>query len=335
LSALTPPRAFPTNTPVPELDPSTPPPAMPQMQTPPAGPPPPMAPPPVMPPAPNVPGSLVPGLPPMIIDPNATTEEAPVLPVVPPPASTPGVTEAGDRQHTRIILDDLLLHLVDVGGSDLHLSAGIPPTVRVRGDMEPIPGYDALTPAQIKETLYGILTDKQREKFEEALELDLAYSVPGQARFRVNMLNQKQATGAVMRIIPWEIKNLDSLGLPSILGDFAMMPRGLVLVTGPTGSGKSTTLAAIIDKANRTRRGHIMTIEDPIEFIHQPRGCVVNQREVGADTHSFAAALKHVLRQDPDIILVGEMRDLETIGVALTAAETGHLVFGTLHTQSA
>ena len=179
------------------------------------------------------------------------------------------------------------------------------------------------------------MTERQRKVFEEELELDFAYAVPGHARFRVNVFQQREDIGAVMRVIPWEIVPLETLGMPEVIGTFAGLPRGLVLVTGPTGSGKSTTLAAIIDKINRSRRGHIMTVEDPIEFLHEHRGCLVNQREVGADTHGFRAALKHALRQDPDVILVGELRDLETISVALTAAETGHLVFATLHTQSA
>jgi twitching motility protein PilT len=187
----------------------------------------------------------------------------------------------------------------------------------------------------LQRILYAILTQQQREVFEENLELDFSYSLPGRARFRVNMYMQREAVGAAFRVIPFEIKNLDSLGIPPVVSSFSSLPRGFVLVTGPTGSGKSTTLAALIDIANSTRHDHIMTVEDPIEFLHRHRNCLVNQREVGTDTHSFAEALKHVLRQDPDIILVGEMRDLETIQVALTAAETGHLVFATLHTQDA
>jgi twitching motility protein PilT len=183
--------------------------------------------------------------------------------------------------------------------------------------------------------MYAIMSQKQREKFEEELELDFAYSVPGKARFRVNLYKQRDALGAAFRLIPYEIKKLEDLGVPPAVSNFAMLPRGFVLVTGPTGSGKSTTLAAVVDLANRQRADHIMTVEDPIEFLHSHQKCLVNQREVGEDTWSFKNALKHVLRQDPDIILVGEMRDLETISVALTAAETGHLVFATLHTQSA
>ena len=183
--------------------------------------------------------------------------------------------------------------------------------------------------------IYAILPQKMRERFEQELELDMSYSLPGRARFRVNVYMQRDAVGAVFRVIPFEIKGLDDLGLPPVAADLARFPRGFVVVTGPTGSGKSTTLAAMVDVVNRERAGHIMTVEDPIEFLHKHKSCVVNQREIGADTHSFAAALKHVLRQDPDVILVGEMRDLETISTAITAAETGHLVFATLHTQDA
>lgn len=259
---------------------------------------------------------------------------ASVAPVAAPTAVRPVVADpAGPGP--RIVLDDLLLHVLQQGGSDLHLTAGAPPTLRLRGEMVAIEGYPALTAEQLRTTLYGVLTERQRKVFEEELELDFAYAVPGQARFRVNVFQQREAVGAVMRLIPWEIVPLDRLGMPDVVTGFATLKRGMVLVTGPTGSGKSTTLAALIDQINRTRRGHIVTIEDPIEFLHEHRGCIVNQREVGGDTHDFRAALKHVLRQDPDVILVGELRDLDTISVALTAAETGHLVFATLHTQSA
>ena len=207
--------------------------------------------------------------------------------------------------------------------------------VRINGSLKPLDGFGQVTPEGLRRTLYAFLTQKQREKFETNLELDLSYSVRGLARFRVNIYQQRESIGAAFRVIPYEIKPLEELGVPAVVGTFAGLPRGLVLVTGPTGSGKSTTLASIVDLANRTREDHIMTVEDPIEFLHRHKKCVVNQREVGQDTHSFANALKHVLRQDPDIILVGEMRDLETISVALTAAETGHLVFATLHTQDA
>jgi twitching motility protein PilT len=235
----------------------------------------------------------------------------------------------------RLVLDELLMHVVASGGSDLHLTVGAPPTVRVRGSMVPVDGHGKLTAEGLQTALYGVMTERQRKLFEEELELDFAYAVPGQARFRVNVFKQRNSIGSVMRLIPWEIKPLEALGMPSVMETFAPMKRGLVLVTGPTGSGKSTTLAAVIDQVNRTRSGHIMTIEDPIEFLHEHRSSLVNQREVGADTQTFRKALKHVLRQDPDVILVGELRDLDTISVALTAAETGHLVFATLHTQSA
>ncbi|MBZ5740024.1 type IV pilus twitching motility protein PilT [Nocardioides mangrovi] len=232
-------------------------------------------------------------------------------------------------------LDELLLMVERMNGSDLHLTAGAPPTVRVRGALTPVEGHPVIRPDELREALYAIMTERQRQALEETRELDLAYAVPGFGRFRVNIYWQRQSIGAVMRLIPWQIKPLAELGMPPVVEGFARMMRGLVLVTGPTGSGKSTTLASIIDVVNRTRHGHIMTIEDPIEFLHSHRGCLVNQREVGADTHDFRTALKHVLRQDPDVILVGELRDLETISVALTAAETGHLVLATLHTQSA
>jgi len=232
-------------------------------------------------------------------------------------------------------LNDLLVHVLDVGASDLHLTAGVAPSVRLHGGLRPMDGYSSLTPQVIQRALYAILTQKQREKFEENLELDFSYSVPGKARFRVNVYRQRDSLGAAFRLIPYEIKPLDDLGIPPIVKTFAGLQRGFVLVTGPTGSGKSTTLAGLVDVANTTRNDHIMTVEDPIEFLHRHKGCVVNQREVGEDTLSFQNALKHVLRQDPDIILVGEMRDLETISVALTAAETGHLVYATLHTADA
>jgi twitching motility protein PilT len=239
------------------------------------------------------------------------------------------------REDGDIELDAALTAMVQAGASDLHLTSGAPPTVRVSGSLQPLAGFPALMPESLRRSIYSVLTQKQREKFETDLELDTSYSVRGLARFRVNLYQQRESLGAAFRLIPYEIKPLEQLGVPPVVANFAGLPRGLVLVTGPTGSGKSTTLAAIIDLANRTRADHIMTVEDPIEFLHRHKRALVNQREVGEDTHSFAAALKHVLRQDPDIILVGEMRDLETISVALTAAETGHLVFATLHTQDA
>ncbi|MFL6100762.1 MAG: type IV pilus twitching motility protein PilT [Actinomycetales bacterium] len=245
-------------------------------------------------------------------------------------ASTERRAEVGDLN-----LHDLLITVLDRKASDLHLTAGALPTLRINGELVPMEDFEPLSPAELQRVLFAALTQKQRERFEAELELDLSYSVPGKARFRVNVYRQREAIGAAFRLIPYEIKPLDALGIPPAVKNFSGLPRGLVLVTGPTGSGKSTTLAGLIDLANRTRHDHIMTVEDPIEFLHRHKSCLVNQREVGEDTHSFAAALKHVLRQDPDIILVGEMRDLETISVALTAAETGHLVFATLHTQDA
>ncbi|NYD20825.1 type IV pilus twitching motility protein PilT [Kineococcus aurantiacus] len=246
------------------------------------------------------------------------------------------VTTGGDQEATRRVrVNDVLLQGLELGASDVHLTSGAHPTARVSGEMAAMEEFPKLTPNVLQEAVYAILTQKQRETFEANLELDFAYQVPGRSRFRVNVYRQRESIGAAFRRIPFEIKPLEELGVPPVVGSFAGLQRGFVLVTGPTGSGKSTTLASIVDLANRTRRDHIMTVEDPIEFLHRHKSCIVNQREVGEDTKSFASALKHVLRQDPDIILVGEMRDLETISVALTAAETGHLVFGTLHTQSA
>jgi twitching motility protein PilT len=205
--------------------------------------------------------------------------------------------------------------------------------VRSRGRLTPLEGYPALTPTDTREIVYSILSNAQRQKLENNWQIDFAYSIPGAARFRVNAYFQRSAVGAAFRLIPFEVAALDTLGLPTAVYEFTKKPRGLVLVTGPTGSGKSTTLASIIDVINQEREEHIMTIEDPIEFLHRHKKCIVNQRELGSDAQSFADALKSALRQDPDVILVGEMRDLETIGTAITAAETGHLVFATLHTQ--
>ncbi|GEL97148.1 hypothetical protein CTE05_06950 [Cellulomonas terrae] len=240
-----------------------------------------------------------------------------------------------ERQEGDLPIDEILTEMVRLGASDVHLTTGTTPMVRINGSLKALDGFGQVMPEGLRRSLYAFLTQKQRERFETNLELDLSYSVRGLARFRVNIYQQRESIGAAFRVIPYEIKPLEALGVPAVVGTFAGLPRGLVLVTGPTGSGKSTTLASIVDLANRTREDHIMTVEDPIEFLHRHKKCVVNQREVGQDTHSFANALKHVLRQDPDIILVGEMRDLETISVALTAAETGHLVFATLHTQDA
>ncbi len=225
--------------------------------------------------------------------------------------------------------------MLRAGASDLHLTTGAPPMVRLDGQLAALPGFEPLKPESLQRSIYSMLSQKQREKFEEDLELDFSHALVGQARFRVNVYRQRDSVGAAFRIIPYEIKSLESLGIPPAVSSFAHLPRGLVLVTGPTGSGKSTTLAALVDLANRSRSSHIMTVEDPIEFLHRHKRSLVNQREVGADTHGFQQALRHVLRQDPDIILIGEMRDLETIQVALTAAETGHLVLATLHTQDA
>jgi twitching motility protein PilT len=308
---------------------------------------PPMQPfPPVMQPVQAAPQTRVP---PSMLPPQAPPSGPPApAPVAPAPAPAAPVSAAPVAEGPRasrgtemrtdlggLDLNALLVEVLERRCSDLHMTVDAPPTVRQNGELIPIAGYDPLSPQVLQKLLYAIITQKQREHFEEHLELDFAYSVPGKARFRVNMYRQRDAVGAAFRLIPYEIKPLEALGVPPVVANFAQLPRGFVLVTGPTGSGKSTTLASIVDLANRTRRDHIMTVEDPIEFLHQHQQCLVNQREVGEDTHSFANALKHVLRQDPDIILVGEMRDLETISVALTAAETGHLVFATLHTQDA
>src|SRR5213596_272400 len=232
-------------------------------------------------------------------------------------------------------IDELPENMVEANASDLHVTTGTPPAIRVRGEVERLDGFDALTPEETQELLYRILSSEQQKHLEIKRQLDFSHSIPGLARFRVNAYFQRESIGAAFRLIPAELKTLEELGIPSSLHQLAEKPRGLVLVTGPTGSGKSTTLAALIDEINRNRAEHILTIEDPIEFLHRHKRCIVNQREIGPDATSFAEALKAALREDPDVILVGEMRDLETISTALTAAETGHLVFGTLHTQSA
>ena len=240
-----------------------------------------------------------------------------------------------EEQDVQIPVPEMLEKMLDKGASDLHLTAGAPPTIRLHGELERLEEYPVLSPRALQGMIYAILPQKLRERFEQELELDMSYTLPGKARFRVNVYFQRDSIGAAFRLIPYEIKTLDLLGLPPVVADLARFPRGFVVVTGPTGSGKSTTLAAMVDIVNSERAGHIMTVEDPIEFLHKHKRSIVNQREVGNDTHGFAQALKHVLRQDPDVILVGEMRDLETISTAITAAETGHLVFATLHTQDA
>jgi twitching motility protein PilT len=229
---------------------------------------------------------------------------------------------------------DVLMRMTQERASDVHLSPGFAPAMRVRGRILPMEEYGLLTPQQTRDTVYSMLNDDQRKRFESHKQLDLAYAVPGVARFRVNCFFQRGAISAAFRRIPHEIPQLAQLGLPPVLEEFTRKPRGFVLVTGPTGSGKSTSLAAMMDIINSEREEHILTIEDPIEFMHTHKKCIVNQREIGADAEDFSLALKSALREDPDVILVGEMRDLETISTALTAAETGHLVFATLHTQS-
>jgi len=232
-------------------------------------------------------------------------------------------------------LSDLLKRMVDTGGSDLHITTNSAPRIRVHGELKPLEDLPALGPADTKQLAYSILTDAQKHRFEENLELDFSFGIKNIARFRGNLFNQRGAVGGVFRVIPFEIKSFEQLQLPNVLRKLCERPRGLILVTGPTGSGKSTTLATMLDLINQTRCEHLLTVEDPIEFIHPHKKCLVNQREVHADTHSFADALRAALREDPDVVLIGEMRDLETIEAALRIAETGHLTFGTLHTNSA
>lgn len=231
-------------------------------------------------------------------------------------------------------ITELLSFTVQQGASDLHITAGMPPVIRVDGDVRRIK-LPALEQKQVQTLIYDIMNDKIRKDFEDRLEADFSFEVPGLARFRVNAFNQNRGAAAVFRTIPSKVLTMDELGMGKVFQDLSLQARGLVLVTGPTGSGKSTTLAAMVDYVNEVRSDHILTIEDPIEFVHESKKCLVNQREVHRDTQSFANALRSALREDPDVILVGEMRDLETIRLALTAAETGHLVFGTLHTTSA
>ncbi|MDP8911732.1 MAG: type IV pilus twitching motility protein PilT [Actinomycetota bacterium] len=236
---------------------------------------------------------------------------------------------------TLLSIDDLLERTVALDASDLHLTVGSAPAVRVRGHLQRLDGTPPLSGDDTRQLIYRILSSEQQKQLEVKRQLDLSHSIPGVARFRVNVFFQRESLGAAFRLIPAELKTLEELRLPASLRQLTEKPRGMVLVTGPTGSGKSTTLAALIDEINRTRSDHILTIEDPVEFIHRHKRCIVNQREIGPDATGFGDALRAALRQDPDVILLGEMRDLETIATALTAAETGHLVFGTLHTQSA
>lgn len=231
-------------------------------------------------------------------------------------------------------IDDLLRMVVQRDASDLHLRAGEPPILRIHGDLKRT-DLPRLTAEDVKNLLYAILNEERRQRFERDKEMDLSYEVPGLARFRVNMFWQQRCVGAALRLIPFRIRTIDELMMPPAVKELCMRPRGLLLVTGPTGSGKSTSLAAMIDHINTHKRSHIMTIEDPIEYMHHDKLSIINQRELGVDTHSFADALRHVMRQNPDVILVGEMRDLETIHLAITAAETGHLVMSTVHTQDA
>jgi twitching motility protein PilT len=232
-------------------------------------------------------------------------------------------------------LSDLLKRMVDTGGSDLHITTNSPPRIRVHGELKPLDGVPPLGPSDTKQLAYSVLTDGQKHRFEESLELDFSFGIKNIARFRGNLFNQRGAVAGVFRMIPFEIKSFEQLRLPLLLANLCEKPRGLVLVTGPTGSGKSTTLATMLDLINQARYEHMLTIEDPIEFIHSHKKCLVNQREVHSDTHSFANALRAALREDPDVVLIGEMRDLETIESALRIAETGHLTFATLHTNSA
>lgn len=232
-------------------------------------------------------------------------------------------------------IDDLLHMLVAREASDLHLRVGEPPVMRIHGDLKRLDGFEALNDRDMYDLLSVVMNEERRVRFEQNMELDMSYQVPGLSRFRVNIFRQQQHIGAVMRVIPFNVRTLDDLMIPEVVKSLCLLPRGLILVTGPTGSGKSTTLAAMVNHINDNRPKNIITIEDPIEYMHRDKMATINQREIGVDTHTFAAALKHVMRQNPDVILVGEMRDLETIQLAITAAETGHLVFATLHTTDA
>ena len=245
----------------------------------------------------------------------------------------PNATGQSEDDNQLPNIHQMLKFMVDNGASDLHLTPGTPPQFRIDGSLRPL-NVPTLAPPATKKIAYSLLTDAQKHIFEEEKELDFSFGVKGLSRFRANMFHTRGSVGLAIRTIPFEIMTFEQLGLPKIVEDLTKKPKGLILVTGPTGSGKSTTLAAMIDRINSTRHEHIITVEDPIEFLHPHKSCVVNQREVGADTESFRKALKYILRQDPDIVLIGEMRDLETIEAALTVSETGHLVFGTLHTNS-
>jgi len=314
-----------------------PPPPPSAMSAPPPPPPPPMAgsgtgfrsPPPPPPPPPN--GAGAPARSPALV---GATDGSGMGDMDPAGLNAPSQFDAPSAVPS-LDLDDLLTYAVENGASDLHLANQLPPCIRVDGSLRPIEGLPRLDNEQIREMIYRILTQMFRERFEATKELDASHMIHGVGRFRVNVFQQRGSVGAVLRAIPHEIPAFDSLGLPDVVSSFAELRRGLVLVTGPTGSGKSTSLASLVNIINRTKPLHIMTVEDPIEFLHTHQRAIVNQREVGSDTESFSEALRHVLRQDPDVILVGEMRDIETISTALTAAETGHLVFATLHTQDA
>jgi len=244
------------------------------------------------------------------------------------------VDERSAEAPGQVSLHQLLKTMMDKGGSDLHITAATPPVIRVDGELLPLK-MAALSPSDCKRLCYSVLTDAQKARFEEENELDLSFGVKGLARFRANLFVQRGVVSGAFRQIPFKISALNELGLPSKIDELCVKPRGLILVTGPTGSGKSTTLAAMIDKINRESHQHILTIEDPIEFLHPHKGCIVNQREVNQDTESFSKALKYILRQDPDVVMIGELRDLETIEAALSVAETGHLCFATLHTNGA
>jgi len=291
----------------------------------------------------SLPPESLPGFTPAPAIPIIPLPEIPVMPplprIAPDVPTRPAFSPDEHTEAARLRADADLLRALEMvireGGSDLHVSAGSPPMIRIDGSLRQVPGFDVWDRERVAAALYGLLSDEHRAVFDDVLELDFAFTLSQSARFRVNYYLQRAAIGAAFRLIPTEIKPLASLGIPETVSAFAGLPRGLVLVTGPTGSGKSTTLAALIDLVNTTRADHIVTVEDPIEFLHPNKKSLINQREVGADTQSFGNALKHVLRQDPDVILIGELRDLETISVALTAAETGHLVFATLHTQDA